>query len=1389
MKKIYILTGMLLFITAFGFAQGGSGNGIYRKTTQKGPLVYTPIANTSPAYYLKSLSSPHLMGTTIFTEDFQGGAIPPTFTLINGDNKTPDPQVSFVNAAWVIRTDFDDPNNFAAVSTSYYAPASTSDDWLITPQISIPAGTTRLSWNAKSQDPNFPDGYKVKLSTTGTNKADFTKTLFTIAADNDIWTSRTVDLSIYAGQDVYIAFQNNTFDGFLLFIDDITVFQPDPFDISLSNANTYEYPVSPLKQGFPFASFSGKIANTGGDTVNGAKLDININSGAFTTSATSPTFLLASDTVLLTTITPFVPVAIDTYKVAYTASINETEANLADNTLNNYFVIADSVLAREDGPASGSLGIGSGGGILGQIFTLNKLDTLTSVSFYLRSPNPGDKVSVDIYNFSGVPTNIIASTEEMTIPDTMGRWYTLKIYGNYVPLTADTFFIGVNETNMNITLGTNTKFFKPNTSWVNFGTNGWKPSEFYNFSITYLLRANLGNVVELPPYEVKIASVMNVEYPILPLVQAANANLTFAGVIENVGGITVNNPKLSVDVNSGLHTDSQTILSLNKGDTATFRTLTPFNPPATGIYSVNFTASVSDPETNLLDNTMQNQFEVSDSIMAREIGGSTGTLGIGDGIGGTLGQTFTLNAGDTITSVSFYLRNPTKGDKITADIYNFSGVPTNIIASTVEITIPDTIARWYTLKIDGNFYKLSAGTFFVGVNEKANNIKLGTNNNYFVPNTAFVNFTGNPWSTNESLGFKSCYMLRPNFGKVVPLPNYDVKISNPNTYEYTLLPLKQAQGMGFSARIKNIGGLSVSNAKLNVNVNSGAYSDNSVTATLNPKDTATFRTVNPFNAPAAGTYTIDYTASVSNNELYLTDNKTQSQFEVSDTVFARESGASTGALGIGDGTGGTLGQIFTLTNNDSMTSVSFYLKTPTKGDTIIVNIYDFDTIPNNVIASCNPLVVPSTTGKWYTVRIKGNFVALSPGTYFVGVEEKKHNISLGTNNKYFTPNTGWVSFGGNPWQPSEFYGFEVTYLLRPNFGKVVQLPAFEAGIQSALSPATGSCLGMETVKVTIVNNGANTIQNFPVSFKVDNGAAVTESVSASINSTASLVYTFTAKANLSTSGNHTIKVYTGLTGDNSHNNDTIKFTVNNIPSVTPTYNMGFEPNEVLAGWSILDVGQDGNTWKYAMTGGNNFDGCVRFDGGSAAANDFVFSQCIDLDSTKTYEVSFSYRANLKTSVERLRFKMGQTASVAGMVTTIKDFPVLNDTVYNQFITSTLKAKTGTYYFGWLVYSLAGKKGIRIDDFLIDEVVGIDEVSANKNNISLSPNPASNFVTLSSQLPIKNIRVVNSLGQLVNTERGNGNSMQIDTKDFAIGIYILQIETREGTTFHKLNISR
>ena len=54
MKKIYILTGMLLFATAIGFAQGGNGKSPF--TPKKGKLAYTPIEQVQSAYFPKGLN-------------------------------------------------------------------------------------------------------------------------------------------------------------------------------------------------------------------------------------------------------------------------------------------------------------------------------------------------------------------------------------------------------------------------------------------------------------------------------------------------------------------------------------------------------------------------------------------------------------------------------------------------------------------------------------------------------------------------------------------------------------------------------------------------------------------------------------------------------------------------------------------------------------------------------------------------------------------------------------------------------------------------------------------------------------------------------------------------------------------------------------------------------------------------------------------------------------------------------------------------------------------------------------------------------------------------------------------------------------------------------------
>ncbi len=173
-------------------------------------------------------------GVIAFSEDFSGGSIPSTFTLYNQDGLTPAQQVSYVTDAWIANPNLLDSSDYTALSNSWYDPAGTADDWMVTPKITVPAGGN-LSWNAIAYDGNFADGYEVLISTTDSLVGSFTTVLFSVPAENSVWTARNVSLSAYAGQDVFIAFRNNSNDKFLLAIDDIEIFQPDPYEIGVTN--------------------------------------------------------------------------------------------------------------------------------------------------------------------------------------------------------------------------------------------------------------------------------------------------------------------------------------------------------------------------------------------------------------------------------------------------------------------------------------------------------------------------------------------------------------------------------------------------------------------------------------------------------------------------------------------------------------------------------------------------------------------------------------------------------------------------------------------------------------------------------------------------------------------------------------------------------------------------------------------------------------------------------------------------------------------------------------------------------------------------------------------------------------------------------------------------
>ncbi len=106
--------------------------------------------------------------------------------------------------------------------------------------------------------------------------------------------------------------------------------------------------------------------------------------------------------------------------------------------------------------------------------------------------------------------------------------------------------------------------------------------------------------------------------------------------------------------------------------------------------------------------------------------------------------------------------------------------------------------------------------------------------------------------------------------------------------------------------------------------------------------------------------------------------------------------------------------------------------------------------------------------------------------------------------------------------------------------------ADDLGITQIISPVSGNGLGMETVTVKIQNFGTNDQSGFDVSFSVDGGTAVVETVAATVPSNGNIDYTFTATADLSAFMDHTLEACTMLAGDENATNDCTTETVTNM---------------------------------------------------------------------------------------------------------------------------------------------------------------------------------------------------------------------------------------------------
>ena len=115
---------------------------------------------------------------------------------------------------------------------------------------------------------------------------------------------------------------------------------------------------------------------------------------------------------------------------------------------------------------------------------------------------------------------------------------------------------------------------------------------------------------------------------------------------------------------------------------------------------------------------------------------------------------------------------------------------------------------------------------------------------------------------------------------------------------------------------------------------------------------------------------------------------------------------------------------------------------------------------------------------------------------------------------------------------------------------ILNVTPLDIGVVDIVSPSTGDNLGVETVTVTIKNFGSVSQTGFDVSYTLDGGTAITETVTATVDPLEEIDFNFITGVDVSEIADYTISAFTTLNGDTDSSNDTASSTFSNLSCLT-----------------------------------------------------------------------------------------------------------------------------------------------------------------------------------------------------------------------------------------------
>ncbi len=355
---------------------------------------------------------------------------------------------------------------------------------------------------------------------------------------------------------------------------------------------------------------------------------------------------------------------------------------------------------------------------------------------------------------------------------------------------------------------------------------------------------------------------------------------------------------------------------------------------------------------------------------------------------------------------------------------------------------------------------------------------------------------------------------------------------------------------------------------------------------------------------------------------------------------------------------------------------------------------------------------------------------------------------------------------------------------------IMPLVPNDIAIKNLIAPSSAeSFTGPRSISITIANYDTIPHTGIPVSYVIDNGSVVNDTVTDTIPALSEIIFEFSQPYDFSTIPGHlyTLKAYSRFAIDSFRENDTLISHIENAECITPPYYMNFRTTDDFQRWRVTDLNQDGNTWvEYLEHPQGNLDpGYIKYYyNSSLAANDWLISRCLNLEASKTYTLSFWHKVFAGNYPNKMKVSIGKLPITDSLTTTLVDLTNITNEEYQIETVDFTVPSDGSYYIGWQCYSDSDMIFLYLDNISITEA-GSSKIGNNTlstfDGCQTYPNPTDGKLSIKFSTKHKSTTVVlfSILGQELQCETFQNTQiiqLEINQPD---GIYILEISDDTG----------